>query len=99
MIVAGVDVAEDRLADVCERYGISRLTVFGSVARGAAGPGSDVDLLYELRAGRQLGWEIEDLADELSALFGRPADLISRGALHERLSAVVLAEARSLYAA
>ena len=99
MIVAGVTVDEARLAAVCARYGIARLMIFGSVARGTAGPSSDVDVLYELKPGRRLGWEIEDLSDELSELFGRAVDLVSRAALHERLRAAVLAEAQPLYAA
>jgi len=97
--VAGVTVDEAGLAAVCARYGIARLMIFGSVARGTAEPSSDVDVLYELQAGRRLGWEIEDLADELSELFGRPVDLLSRASLHERLGATVLAEAQPLYAA
>jgi len=99
MIVAGRDVDEVRLAALCDRYGIGALMIFGSVARGTAGPGSDVDVLYELRPGRRLGWEIEDLADELSEVFGRRVDLVSRSALHARLRETVLAEAKPLYAA
>ena len=57
--VPGVTIDEARLADVCARYGIARLRVFGSVARGTASPDSDVDVLYELKPGRRLGWEIE----------------------------------------
>ena len=89
----------ERLAAVCSRYGIARLMIFGSVARGTAEPSSDVDILYELLPGRRLGWEIEDLTDELSELFGRPVDLLSRAVLHDRLRETVLAEARPLYAA
>jgi uncharacterized protein len=99
MIVAEVEVDEARLAAVCERYGIGALMIFGSVARGTAGPGSDIDVLYELRLGRRLGWEIEDLSDELSEVFGRRVDLVSRVAVHERMRASVLAEAQPLYAA
>ncbi len=95
----GVTVDEARLADVCARYGIARLLVFGSVARGTATPDSDVDVLYELEPGRRLGWGIEQLADELAALFGRPVDLVSPAALHPRLKDTVLSEARTLYAA
>jgi uncharacterized protein len=51
----GVMVEEARLADVCARYGIARLLVFGSVARGTATPDSDIDVLYELEPGRRLG--------------------------------------------
>ena len=75
------------------------LMIFGSVARGTAEPSLDVDVLYELQPHRRLGWEIEDLSDELSELFRRPVDLVSRAALHERLRAAVLAEAQRLYAA
>ena len=92
-------VDKGRLPAVCSRYGIGRLMIFGSVARGTAGPSSDVDILYDLLPGRRLGWEIEDLTDELSELFGRRVDLLSRTALHERLRATVLAEAQPLYAA
>ena len=92
-------VDQGRLAAVCSRYGIARLMIFGSVARGTAGPSSDLDILYDLLPGRRLGWEIEDLTDELSELFGRRVDLLSRTALHERLRATVLAEAQPLYAA
>ena len=97
--VPGVALDEASLAEVCERYGIARLLVFGSVARGTAGPDSDIDVLYELRPGRRLGWEIEQLADELGTVFGRPVDLVSSAALHRRLRDTVLSEARTLYAA
>jgi predicted nucleotidyltransferase len=73
--------------------------VFGSVARGDAVLASDVDVLYEMLPGHRLGWEIEDLTDELTEVLGRPVDLVSASGLHPRLRSVVLAEARSLYAA
>ncbi len=97
--VPGLDVDDERLGDVCNRYGVARLEVFGSTGRGASQPDSDVDLLYELKPGARLGWRIEDLADELSAILGRPVDLVSRGALHERIRDKVLGEALLLYAA
>lgn len=97
--VAGVDVDERRLAELCDRYGIAELELFGSSARGEAGPDSDIDILYTVRPGRRLGWEIEDLADELSGLLGRPVDLVSRRALHPLLRPAVLADAMTLYAA
>ena len=99
MIVAGQEIDEDRLAEVCGRYGIARLEIFGSEPRGTAGPDSDVDVLYALSPGRRLGWEIEQLSDELTEIFGRPVDLVSRRSLHPLLPASVLAEARPVYAA
>lgn len=99
LIIPGVEVDEARLAAVCDRYGIAELKVFGSRVRGTARPDSDIDILYTLRPGRRLGWEIEQLADELAGLFGRQVDLVSVRALHPLLRPSVLAEARPLYAA
>ena len=99
LIIAGSEVEEARLAAICDRYGIAKLEIFGSEARGTAKPGSDIDVLYTLRSGRKLGWEIEQLADELSELFGRKVDLVSSRSLHPLLRPSVLAEARPLYAA
>ncbi len=98
-IAPDLDVDDAALAAVCEKYGIAELRVFGSRARGTAGPGSDIDVLYTLRPGRKLGWEIEQLADELAGLLGHNVDLVSPRALHPRLKPAVLAEARPLYAA
>ena len=59
VIIPGVEVDDGRLADICDRYGIAELQIFGSQAHGTAGPDSDIDVLYTLRPGRRLGWEIE----------------------------------------
>jgi uncharacterized protein len=99
LIIAGSEVDEERLADIGDRYGIAKLEIFGSQARKTAGPDSDIDVLYTLRRGRKLGWEIEQLADELTDLFGRKVDLISLRSLHPLLQPSVLAEARLVYAA
>ena len=88
-----------RLAELCRRYGIARLEVFGSVARGEQRPDSDVDLLYTLEGGRALGWEVEDLVESLTEVFHRPVDLVSRRSLHPMIRDRVMAEAETLYAA
>ena len=78
LIVAGRVVDPERLAAICHTYGVELLELFGSAASDTAGPTSDVDILYTLQPGRTLGWEIDDLADELSELFGRPVDAIAQ---------------------
>ena len=90
-------VDSERLHEVCERYGVSRLEVFGSTARGVGSAASDIDLLYTLAPGVRLGWEIEDLAAELAEILGRPVDLVSRRALNARIRDQVLAEAKPFY--
>jgi predicted nucleotidyltransferase len=88
-----------RVREICRRYGVVRLDVFGSVGRDTDEDDSDIDLLYTLGPGVHLGWAIEDLEAELSAAFGRPVDLVSREALNPRIRKTVLNEARLLYAA
>lgn len=99
VVIGGTAVDRTSLVDVCSRYGVAELSVFGSVARGEARPDSDLDLLYVLAPGSHLGFSINRLEDELSALFGRPVDLVSKAALHRAIRDEVLAEALKLYAA
>jgi uncharacterized protein len=99
VIIPGVEVDEARLTAICDKYGIAELKVFGSRVRGTERSDSDIDVLYTLRPGRRLGWEIEQLADELTDLFGHKVDLVSLRALHPLLQDSVLAEARPVYAA
>lgn len=97
--VDGHAVDPARLAGICQRYGIAELAVFGSVARGDAGPDSDVDLLYVLAPGARLGFGIDDLEDELAELFGHDVDLVAKKAVHPLLRAEIDKLATTLYAA
>jgi predicted nucleotidyltransferase len=99
LVLAGRPVDRARLAAVCQRFGVSELSVFGSVARGDAHPDSDVDLLFTLAPGARLGFALFDLERELTELFGRNIDLLSKDSIHRLLRDAVLAEARVLYAA
>jgi len=99
IVIDGHPVDSARLAELCRRYGVAELAVFGSVARGEATETSDVDLLYVLEPGSRLGFAINDLEDELATLFQRPVDLVSKRALHRLIRDQVLSDARTLYAA
>jgi predicted nucleotidyltransferase len=94
-----VDVDPQRLREVCERYGVASLEVFGSAARNEDRLESDVDLLYVLKPHARLGFSLFYLEDELAAVFGRPVDLVSRKSVNKYIRERVLADARPLYAA
>ena len=68
------------------------LAVFGSVARGEAGPESDVDILVEFE-GRATFDRYMGLKFFLEDLLGRRADLVTRKALKPRLRPYVEREA------
>lgn len=94
-----VDEREHRaLVDLCAMYGLARLEVFGSVARGEDRADSDIDVLYDLLPGRHVTWEVVDAAEELAEILGRPVDLVSRRAVHPLLRDRIETEARPLYA-
>ena len=88
-----------RLAELCRKYGIAELAVFGSVARGDAAPDSDVDLLYVRVPGNDLGMAYFDLQEDLERLFGHRVDLVAKDGLHRVIRDQVLADAQVLYAA
>lgn len=69
--------------DLCRRYRIRTLRLFGSAAVGGETPASDVDLLVDFTPGQAPGaFELVDLRDALSLVFdGRPVDLAFPGIL------------------
>lgn len=90
----------DRLAELCRRWGIRELALFGSALRDDFSAESDVDLLVDFEPGVVLGFKVFELERELSRLFGgRRVDLVPRKFLHPRLRQRVLAEAEIQYAA
>jgi predicted nucleotidyltransferase len=66
------------------RYGVVRLSLYGSFARGAAVKDSDVDLLVELS--RPLGLEFVSLAQYLERQLGRKVDLVTLETLRQSLT-------------
>ncbi len=78
---ASLNIPQDRLAEFCRANGIVSLAIFGSALRADFGPTSDVDLLVEFAPDRTPGLRFVDIADELSHLFGRPVDVVTRSAI------------------
>ena len=68
--------------EVCARHPVARADLFGSVARGAVCPGSDVDVLVEFVPGTEVGLlEMGALREELAEALGCPVDVVSRRAV------------------
>ena len=60
------------LAAICRKYGLKKMSLFGSAARGEMRPDSDVDLLVEFkRSSKTTYFDFARLQDELSPLFGK----------------------------
>jgi len=73
----------EAISAAARRRHASRLRVFGSVARGDAGPSSDVDLLVDFDAEASLLDQV-GLTQDLEALLGSPVEITSTGGLRPR---------------
>jgi uncharacterized protein len=85
----------DELRRIAERHGIDRVRVFGSYARGEAGPDSDIDLLIRLLPGHGFS-DFIAFCDEAEAALGRHVDVVTEDGLSPFLRDRVLAEATPL---
>ncbi len=96
--MTGPDKAQ--LAALCRKYGIVRLSVFGSTVRGEQAPSSDIDLLVDYDPQRHLSLvERDALETELSDVFGgRRIDLVNRKYLNRHIAPRIIAEAELQYA-
>jgi hypothetical protein len=80
------------ILQLAAKHGAGHIRVFGSVARGEAGPESDIDLLVDLEPGRSL-LDHAALILDLQQLLGRRVDVVTERGLRERVRRQVLAEA------
>lgn len=85
----------DAIIALAARHGARQPRIFGSVARGEAGPHSDIDLLVKMEEGRSL-LDLSALALDLRDLLGVKVDVVSEDGLYWLLRRRILKEARPL---
>jgi len=76
-------------------HGALRVRIFGSAARGEAGPKSDLDVLVDLEPGRRL-LDIVALKQDLEDLLGRKVDVVTEAAVSPYIREEIVREAVSL---
>ena len=93
-------IPADEIAAFCRRHHIRELALFGSVLRDDFGPNSDVDVLVEFEPEADIGLlAFARTQRELSELFQRPVDLVTRNGLKPLIKQSVLDRAEIIYAA
>jgi predicted nucleotidyltransferase len=80
------------LRQLGQRFGVRNIRLFGSVARGSAGPESDIDLLVDYVPG-QSGFAFFRFCREAETLLGRRVDVATERSLHPLIREQVRAEA------
>lgn len=92
------ELLKDRREDilrVAAQHGAQKVRVFGSAARGDAGPDSDLDFLVEFEEGRSL-LDVTALWQDLEELLGRKVDIVEPEGLHWYIRDRVIREALPL---
>lgn len=103
MIHPRIDATPEQIEQFCQKWGILRMELFGSVLRDDFDDQSDIDVLVTFADGRGTRLrELLDMEDELQAIFGRPVDLVKRRLVEESANwirrASILDAARPIYA-
>lgn len=85
----------DKRSEIIEigtKHGARNIRVFGSVARGDHGPGSDIDFLVDLEPGRSL-FDLGGLLADLQELLDCRVDVVTSSGLKKRMRERVIKEA------
>ncbi|MFO0858587.1 MAG: nucleotidyltransferase family protein [Phycisphaerales bacterium] len=100
MILNGVTIPEQKIAEFSQRHGIARLAFFGSVLTDQFTAESDIDVLVDFFPDRVPGlFEFESMRDELTTLLGRTVDLRTPAFLSRYFRDEVIRHAKVAYAA
>jgi uncharacterized protein len=100
MLVNCVDIPLDEVVEICRRYGVQRLSLFGSILRDDFSDASDVDMLVEFLPQTRIGLiGMANMEAELSQAVGRRVDLRTPRDLSPYFRDEILARARLLHAA
>lgn len=75
---AALRARRDEIIELAARHGATNIRIFGSVARGEAGPDSDVDFLVSAKPGTSV-FEMVGLWREMQELLGCEVSLITDG--------------------
>lgn len=99
-----IPIDHEKIAEFCQQWKITEFALFGSVLRDDFRPDSDVDVLVTFAP--EAEWSLfddVDMEEELSVIFGRKVDLVSRRAVERSDNWIrrkaILSTAEAIYAA
>ena len=75
-----LDEIKTKVSDKARQYGVKKVYLFGSYARGEANPGSDIDICIEKGSIRTL-FELSGFCQDLEEILGNKVDLVTTSGL------------------
>jgi uncharacterized protein len=76
----GITLPPDQIAELCRKYQVAELSVFGSLLRDDFGPESDIDFLVVFQNDDYGPWmsKLQGMEEDLGALLGREVELVPK---------------------
>lgn len=87
-----IEILKRHEGEIKEKYGVRKIGIFGSFARGEGKEASDIDILVEFKEGLKTFDNYMDLKYFLQDLFSRNVDLVTIQALKPQLKDTILHE-------
>ena len=84
-----LEILRQKLPELRERYGVKKIGLFGSYARGEQKERSDIDLLVEFEKPIDL-FRLFELEEELSELLGTKVEIVTPEGLKERIRQYIM---------
>ena len=101
----GIPLPSDEIQQICRRFGVAELAVFGSILRDDFSAASDVDFLVTFQSGDAgpWGYKLTEMCEALENVLGRPVDLATRNSVQQNPNYIrrrhILDSARTIYVA
>ncbi len=100
MIPEVLQKSKKRISEICRRYKIRELSLFGSQVRGDFTAKSDFDFLVEFEPEARIGFiALGKIQGELEEIVQTQVDLVPKEGLKPLIKNTVLSEAEVIYAA
>lgn len=94
-LINSVKANREAIIKAADKHGVTNVRLFGSVARGNAGPDSDIDILVDLEPGRNL-FDLGGFLMDIQDILGRQVHVVTEGSVHWYIKNRILQEAQPL---
>lgn len=88
--MAAISTLKENEKFIRQKFGVKRIGIFGSFARGEERESSDLDVLVVFEEGQKTFDNDMDLKFYLEDLFGRKVDLVTEKALKPQLKDIIM---------
>ncbi len=97
-MIPEIEHNREAIAELCRRYHVRELSVFGSAVRGDFRPESDIDLIVEFEPDAKISlFDVVGLQQDFEGVLGRKVDLGEKHCIKRVIRDRVLAEAQLVF--